>query len=83
MWGFGAKDYFSLVTFTTLPPPPQVGLSAAINHEPAFQHGQNLDPGIKSKLINLISAVRTLMRSEWSAEGRKTRADIGRQSHLS
>jgi hypothetical protein len=44
----------------------RIGWSASSAAEPAFGNGVGGDTSVKSKLVNLIASVRTLMRSKWT-----------------
>ena len=43
----------------------RIGWSASSAAEPAFGAGPGGDASVKSKIVNLIASVRTLMRSMW------------------
>lgn len=43
----------------------RIGWSSSAASEPAFGTGAAGEASVKSKMINLIASVRTLMRSEW------------------
>jgi len=44
----------------------RIGWSASSASEPAFGSGAGGDTSVKSKIVNLIASVRTLMRSKWA-----------------